>query len=163
MTKTVSWILAASLAACSSAELAQSAAVAGDRVGTYDGRAVVIAYANGPRFAEQMRKLRDAHNVAEDAGDKARMAALEAQAEEQQRRFHRQAFDGDDIEDVLAVVSEHLAAIRDAAGVARLEKVNLQRPDGVVTVDVTERLVALFEPNEKGRRWAADIQTRPFR
>jgi hypothetical protein len=156
------WLLVLVPWACGAPPLEPSAARPGDRVGTYDGRAVAVAYANGPLFAARMRELREAHNAAEDRQDEAEMAALEARAVAQQQRFHAQAFDGADVDDILEVVAPQLAGLCASAGVVRLEKVNLARPDGVVTVDVTDRLVDLFEPSDKGRRWIRDLRARPL-
>ena len=72
------WLLVLVPWACGAPPLEPSAARPGDRVGTYDGRAVAVAYANGPLFAARMRELREAHNAAEDRQDEAEMAALEA-------------------------------------------------------------------------------------
>lgn len=91
-----------------------------------------------------------------------RAAALEAQAVEQQERFHAQAFAGEDVDDILALVADSLPGICRQAGVARLEKVNRARPAGVATVDVTDRLVALFAPSERGLGWIADLKDRPL-
>ena len=155
-------ILSLSLASCAAPPLPPAAAVGGARVGTYDGRAVAVAYANGPLFAARMRALRAAHNAAEDRHDTAAMAALAARAAAQQRRFHAQAFDGAEVTDILEVVAPRLEAVCEQAGVERLEQVNLARSDGVVAVDVTDRLVDLFEPSEKGRKWIEDLRARPF-
>lgn len=161
-TRGATWLLAVALWGCGVPPLEPSAASPGERVGTYDGRAVAVAYANGPLFAARMRALREAHNAAEDRQDAAEMAALEARAVAQQQRFHAQAFDGADVDDILEVVAPHLAGLCAAAGVARLEKVNLARAGGVVTVDVTDRLVDLFEPSDKGRKWIRDLRAQPL-
>lgn len=132
-------------------------------VGTYDGRAVVIAYVNGPRFRSWMAELRQQHDAAEAAGDTNRTAELEQQAQQRQERLHVQAFEGGDIDDVLEVIAGELDAVRHQAGVSRLERVNRARDADVVTVDVTDLLVELFEPSEQGRKWIADMRERPFR
>ena len=123
----------------------------------------MIAYANSARFDAWMKAIRAEFEEAKAKGDVARAEAIEARVVAQQRRFHGQAFEGDDVDDVLEVVAGQLDAVCQAAGVDRLERVNLQRPPGVVTVDVTDRLIELFDPDEKGRRWAADVRGKPFR
>ena len=150
------------LAACGAPPLARSPAQPGERVGTYDGRAVAVAYANGPRFALWMRELQAAHRAAKERGDQEEMRVLERRAAAQQRRFREQTFEGADIDDILGLIQEELPAVRAAVDVGRLEKVNLARVDGVVTVDVTDRLVDLFEPSEQGRKWIRDVRGLPL-
>ena len=101
------------LAACSSPETTPdtSGYAPGERIGTYDGRAVVIAHANGPRFATWLRELREQHDAAAAAGERAKAEALEQKAVDQQERFHDQAFRGDDVDDVLALVRDRIPAI----------------------------------------------------
>jgi len=162
MSKSSSLLSCLLLAACGAPPLARSPAEPGERVGTYDGRAVAVAYANGPRFAAWMREVQAAHEAAEARGDQGEMRALEQRAAAQQQRFHEQAFEGADIGDILDLVEGELAAVRAAADVGRLEKVNLARVDGVVTVDVTDQLVDLFEPSAQGRKWIRDLRGLPF-
>ena len=162
-------VAAATLTSCKSADdpqpnggTATETVEAAESIGTYDGRAVVIAYVNGPRFSTWMKELRTEHERAKEAGDTAKVAELEAKVQQRQDAFHRQAFEGDDVDDILELVRDELPQILAEAKVARLEKVNRDRPEGVVTVDVTDQLVALFDPNEKGRKWIADVRTKPF-
>ena len=123
---------------------------------------MAVAYANGPRFAAWMREVQVAHAAAKERRDQDGMRALEQRAAAQQRRFHEQAFEGADIDDILDLVEGELPAVRASAGVGRLEKVNLARVDGVVTVDVTDQLVDLFEPSAQGRKWIRDLRGLPF-
>ncbi len=134
----------------------------GERIGTYDGRAVVIAYANSELFRQWLDEVRKRHDEAAASGDKQRADELQAQAIAQQDRFHAQAFDGDDIGDVLDKVANELPVIRQAAGVVRLEPVNRERPADALTVDVTDQLVALFHPDDRAKGWIADIRSKPF-
>ena len=152
------------VAACGAAPDASDAPTdaPGQRIGTYDGRAVVIAYANSDLFEQWIGEITRQHDAAKAAGDEARAAEFEAQAVAQQERFHGQAFDGDSIDDVLEQVAADIPAICRQAGVIRLEAVNVERPAGVATLDVTDQLVELFHPDAKARGWIADIRSKPF-
>lgn len=132
------------------------------RIGTYDGRAVAIAYANSDRFDEWMKEFRARHARAKAAGDEDTMHALEAQIQEQQNTFHGQAFRGDSIDDILTLITGDTQRIAREVDATRLERINLRRPTRVATVDVTDRLVALFEPDERTTRWIHGIRDKPF-
>jgi hypothetical protein len=163
---TVSLFALLSLAACSSPQEALSPPSGGATVatvGTYDPRAVCIAYVNGPLFQQWASAQAAAHEAAKQKGDTATCEAIEQTMQSTQARFHEQAFSGGDVEDILAVVADAVAKVCSDAGVARVEKVNQARAAGVATVDVTAKLVALFQPNEKGRGWIADLKDRPLR
>ena len=133
-----------------------------ERIGVYDGRAVAIAYAGSDRFDQWIKALRAEHDAAKERGDTKRADELEAKAVAQQERFHGQAFRGEKVDDVLATVADLLPPILAEAGVTRIERINEERASEVPTVDVTDRLVALFDPGEKQRKWIAEIRTKPF-
>ncbi len=134
----------------------------GERIGTYDGRAVAIAYANSERFADWMKEFRVKHTKAKAAGEDATVKAIETTMERQQETFHGQAFRGENIDDILARIPDHVRRIRSAADVVRLEQVNLRRPTTIETIDVTDQLVAVFEPDAKARGWIRDIRKKPL-
>ena len=104
MSKSSSLLSCLLLGACGVPPLARSPAQPGERVGTYDGRAVAVAYANGPRFALWMRELQAAHRAAKERGDQEEMRVLERRAAAQQRRFREQTFEGADIDDILGLI-----------------------------------------------------------
>ncbi|HEB51730.1 MAG TPA: hypothetical protein ENI87_00600 [bacterium] len=132
------------------------------RVGVYDGRAVCIAYVNGPKF-EQWRALRrKEYEAAKAVGDEARAAEISAVMAAKQEQFHAQTFGGEGVDDILLIVADALPALMAAARVERLERINCERGGDVVTVDVTDRLVDLFAPSERAREWIADIRPQPF-
>ena len=87
---------------------------------------------------------------------------MEAKAQEQQDKMHGQTFDGEGIEDILALIPADVERIRREVDVARLELFNTRRPDTVAIVDITDLLVALFEPDQKTRGWIRDIRQEPF-
>ncbi|MCA8956545.1 MAG: hypothetical protein KDC87_10760 [Planctomycetes bacterium] len=132
------------------------------RVGTYDGRAVAIAYAGSTQFGAWMKQQKARHDSAKQAGDTSTVREIEQAMQAQQERFHDQAFRGTEIDDILGKIGTSLQEIRKSAGVARLERINQPRAAGIDTVDVTDRLVALFAPDERARKWIRDIRAKPF-
>jgi hypothetical protein len=160
------WLIAgcvfAFLHACGTAVEASKSEPDGAIVGTYDGRAVVIAYAGSDSFRELMAALRSEHEDALARGDQEQADALEKKAIAQQERFHGQAFRGDDIDDILDRFADQVAAICKATGVTRIEKVNQDRPEAQQAVDVTDQIVQLFDPDERAKKWIADIRGQPF-
>lgn len=164
--RTVSLFALLSIAACSSPQEVPAAPSGGDAVatvGTYDPRAVCIAYVNGPLFQKWANEQKVAHDAAKAKGDTATCAAIEKTMQSTQARFHEQAFSCGDVDDILAVVADAVAKVCADAGVVRVEKVNQARAAGVATVDVTAKLVEVFQPSEKGRGWIADLKDRPLK
>lgn len=117
------------------------------RLGTYDSRAVAIAYAPS-RHNPVAEKLRE-HEAAKAKGDTQRVQELEAWGAAHQRQLHRQGFARVPVDDLLAHVADRLPDVAKAAGVdAIVFGCNQHRAD-VELVDVTLAIVALYEPSEK--------------
>ena len=73
------------------------------RVGTYDSRAIAVAYASS-RFSPVAEKMRE-FELAKQANDKERVRTLEAWGEKHQRGLHRQGFARVPVDDLLAPAS----------------------------------------------------------
>ena len=129
-------------------------------VGTYDSRAVAIAHASSDRFREHMNGLRAELEAAQAAGDQARVAELEALGPALQQRLHAQGFGTASVDALLEPVAAELPALAEATGVDLIVSrwdVLWQAPDAVC-VDVTEALVDLMQPDERGRANALAIR-----
>ncbi len=133
------------------------------RVGTYDSRAVVIAFAGTETFSNQQKILHAEYDKARAAGDKKRMAELEAQGMEQQKLLHKQGFSTAPVDDVLTNIKDRLPEIAKTAGVeviiSKWDSAALARYKSAELVDVTMLLVDALKPNERARRSAVEIQT----
>ena len=114
------------------------------RVGSYDSRAVAIAYYQSDAFAARLRALRE--SGASDADG----AALQA-------HLHRQGFGTAPVDDVLDTVRAQIPDVMADAGVDRLVS-KWDLADATTTIDVTDRLVALFDPDEATLRTVAEIR-----
>ncbi len=132
------------------------------RVGTFDSRAVAIAYYRSEEFKRAMRELHEQHEDAKSSGDAERAAALESQGREQQELTHKQSFGVWPIGEILKKTEKEIPAIADRAGVDLIvSKWDLvYRRRGVETTDVTESLVARFAPDSETMKIVRDIQTK---
>jgi len=125
------------------------------RIGTYDNRAIAVAYANS-RFNPVGEKMAE-FEAAKAAGDTERVAALEAWGEKLQRALHRQGFARVPVDDLLSCVAERLPAVAEESGVdAIVFACDWSGPE-VERVDVTRALVQLFDPSEQGLRWIDEL------
>lgn len=124
-------------------------------LGTYDSRAVAIAYVRSDDFAEYLREqqadLGRLLERARDNGDAALASELDRLGPAMQRRVHEQGFGAAPIDDIIARIEDQLPAIAQAAGVdvivSRWELDH--RGASAASVDLTERIAAAFEPSPK--------------
>jgi len=154
-------ILGLTLLAGCAAKSATRAAATG-RVGTYDSRAIAVAFAGTETFRQQLAKLQADHEQAKAAGDKNRMAELEQQGMAQQKRLHCQGFSTAPVDDIMINLKEQLSQIARTAGVAQIiskwDKAALARYPDAELVDVTMALVDALHPDARSRKWAMDMQ-----
>lgn len=120
-------------------------------LGTFDSRAVAVAWARSRAFADALHEQRVELDRAQAAGDADRVARLEAEGESLQDRLHGQAFGTAPVDDVLARIADRLQRLAREAGVdvivSRWDVVH--RGPLARTVDVTDRLTALFDPDRR--------------
>lgn len=132
----------------------------GVRVGVFDSRALVVAYAASDLFEQELESLRRERERCEAAGDAHRVRTLDAEARERQARFHRQAFSTAPVDDVLAVIADTIPGIAERAGVDLIVskwRIAYRRPTAEL-VDVTELLIEPFEPSAHTLRTVRDLQ-----
>jgi hypothetical protein len=130
-----------------SAEPANATPVPKTRIGTYDGRAIAIAFV--PMNKGQIAELLKQANEAQDAGDAKKLEELRVQASALQIVRYLQVFGNAPVDDILLHVSDRLPEVAQKAGVCAIVQ-HLDFHDSIVeTVDVTDELVALFDPDER--------------
>lgn len=160
-------LVALCCAGCASSDLAPQPAAApaaavvssGDhvRIGTYDSRAVAIAYARSPSFNATLSDLRTRHKAATDAGDKKLAEELSHKGELSQVRLHLQGFSNAPVDDCLEPIRPELAAIAQRRGVVAITaKADWSSAE---VVDVTDDITALFHPDAQTARILADVRT----
>lgn len=123
-------------------------------VGTYDSRAIAVAYAHSGGFDEYLRAQRaDIMRVlerAKAAGDDDLFADVEKLGPAMQQRMHYQGFGTAPVDHIIARIEDRLPAIAEEAGVDVIVSkwVLTYRSEDAKLVDVTDLLVAEFDPGE---------------
>lgn len=128
------------------------------RIGVYDSRAVAVAYVRGSGDAERIRGLMAELKQAEAKGDKARAEQIKAQGARIQTLRHLQGFSNAPIDDILQPLAGKLPEIARAAGVSLITAHVDFSDDSVEVVDVTDRIVAEFSPDERTLKMIADLR-----
>jgi hypothetical protein len=128
------------LAAC-----AGSAAPAPATVATFEREPVLIAYYHSTYVDAFMRKLVAERDAARARGDAAAVAECERRGEQSQEVAHRQMAGTASLDNVMEVLAPHFPEVAQAVGAGTVVERG-HEPAGAVTVDVTERLVALLPP-----------------
>jgi hypothetical protein len=137
------------------------------RVGTFDSRAVALAYYRkfyrSPEFAARLKKLQQERDVAKAAGDAEAVKRLEAEGRGMQDQSHAQVFGSAPIDDILAKVKDELPKIAKQAGVDLIvSKWSLTyRAADAEFVDVTELLAKLFQPDEATWKMLHELPKHP--
>jgi len=138
--RTLTILAPALLAAC-----AGSAAPAPATVATFERKPVLIAYYHSTWLAASMRKLVAECTEARARGDDAAVADCERRGAEHQEVAHRQMAGTAPLDNVMEVLAPHFPEVARAVGATTVVERG-QEPAGAMTVDVTERLVALLPP-----------------
>lgn len=128
------------------------------RIGTYDSRAVAIAFA-GSKFNPVGQKMKELE-AARNAGDAAKVKELEAWGQAYQRQLHRQGFARVPVTDLLEHVKDQLPALAERLDLDVIAFELNYRGEGVEPVDITMELVALFNPSEQSLKWAKEAMKR---
>lgn len=130
------------------------------RVGTFDSRAVAVAYAGSENFNRRIRGLMDEYKNAKAAGDRQKADQLEAESKAGQRRLHEQGFSTASVANILETIKDQLPAIAQKAGVDVIVSkwdIVYQAP-GAEFVDVTRLLIEPFHPNERALRNIEELE-----
>jgi hypothetical protein len=131
------------------------------RIGTYDPRAIAVAYARSKAFETMVAERRAQHDAAEARGDKKTAQAIAAELQWKQKQMHRQAFAAGPVDDILAVVKDRLADVAATAQVAAIVRRVDYAVEGVTLVDVTGELVKLFAPGAQTLKMIQDMKGKP--
>lgn len=137
------------------------------RAGVYDSRAVCVGSRNFPAVRQQrdkqMADLQRQLKESQAAGDEKRAAQIKQRGSTLQDVAHLKAFSNAPVDDILLLIQDQLPRIAQEAGVdVIVARVDFQAP-GVEVVDVTDRLVAAFDPDEKTLKIVEDLRkTKPL-
>ena len=130
------------------------------RIGTFDSRLVALAYYRSPQGMKVVDALKTDVEIAQSAGDRERIRTLEITALALQNLMHQQVFGRLSIPNVIATLESQLPGIAKEAGVSLLVskwEIALSGPQ-VATVDVTSRLLELFDIDEPTREMLDDFR-----
>jgi hypothetical protein len=128
------------------------------RIGTYDSRAIVMAYARSPQFAAKMKDLQRQRAEATKAGDTRRVAELNTLGESMQVRLNMQGFSVAPVDDVLDTVRGQLPELAKANNVVAIAASVDYHDVSIEIVDVTDALVSLFTTDKQALKAIADLR-----
>lgn len=134
------------------------------RIGTYDTRAVALAYGRSEARGKDLADLHRQAEQAKQAKDDKRLAELKNQGERQQFLAHAQVFSNAPIGDIVRdkVGPDALAKVAADAGVVAIcPSADWHDASAVEAVDVTDALVAHFSPDAKTLGFIRDIKGKP--
>jgi hypothetical protein len=130
------------------------------RVGTFDSRAVAIAYARSETFNRNIKELKAEHGKAKAAGDEKRVKELEAKGKSQQELLHKQGFSTWPVDNILDQIKGEIPEIAKQADVDVIVSkwdIVYQR-SGVEFIDVTDLMVKQFNPDEETLKVLNELQ-----
>ena len=136
---------------------------AGLRIGIFDSRAVAVAYAASDVHNRLIKQMMEQHAEAKAAGDKQKVAELEARGKAQQDQLHQQGFGTASVAGILETIKDQLPAIARQAGVDLIVSrwdVVYQTP-GVELTDITGELVKPFNPSARTLKTIEELQKLP--
>jgi hypothetical protein len=136
----------------------------GVRIGTFDSRAVAIAYYRSTEFQKVLGEMRAKQSEARETGDSGAVQQLEAEGRRLQDLINRQGFGNATIGDVIKQIEYELPKVSERAGVDVIVSrwdVVFQKSDATF-VDVTDRLVQQFKPDKETLEVIAKVRkTKP--
>lgn len=120
-------------------------------VGTFDSRAVAIAYANSKFHNKIMKEKMAEHKKAKKAGDTEKVKELQDWGAALQAKLHKQGFGTSSVKSLLEHVKQDIPKVAKEAGVDIIvNKWDLAyQSEDAKFVDVTEMIIRGFEPSEK--------------
>jgi hypothetical protein len=130
------------------------------RVGTYDSRAIAVAYAQSQLMSQEFARLTQERDKAKAANDEKRVKELEALGSAQQAQLHRQAFSTASVMAILEKIKPELHAVALQANVALIvSKWEIACDDqSVQYVDVTLPLVQKFNPSPQALKMIEQLR-----
>jgi Skp family chaperone for outer membrane proteins len=133
------------------------------RVGTFDSRAIAIAYARTDDFKQEVKKLMEEHKKAKADKNEKKVKELEAKGQAGQQLLHTQGFSTASVGEYLERVKDKIPSVAKEVGVdVIVSKWDMvyQSPDAEF-VDVTDQMVKLFNPDEKTLKIAEELRKHP--
>lgn len=130
------------------------------RIGTFDSRALAVAYARSEAFGHYMKGLRAEYEKAKAEGDEKRVKELEAEGPALQELLHKQGFSTWPVDNILEQIKGRIPEIAKQADVEVIVSkwdIVYQR-SGLEFVDITDLMVKPFDPNEETLKILKELQ-----
>ena len=131
------------------------------RVGTFDSRAITMAYIHSEVHDRYLKKLMAERNKAKKNGNTQRVKELEAQGKAMQRKVHRQGFGHARIDDILEHIKKDYPQIARKAGVDVIAEEILYHNSAVEIVDITDYMIEPWNPTEQTHKMIKDLRKHP--
>ncbi|UCD29259.1 MAG: hypothetical protein JSV03_01915, partial [Planctomycetota bacterium] len=131
------------------------------RIGTFDSRAVAVAYVRSDIHQRYLKGLMAERDKAQKAGNTKRVKELEAKGKAMQQRVHRQGFGHARIDDILEHLRKEIPGIARKAGVDVVAEETLYHDSSVEIVDITDFMIEPFNPSKKTRNIIKDLLKHP--
>ena len=130
------------------------------RVGTFDSRAVAVAYIRSELFGQSLKETTKELQDAKSAGNQAKVKQLESELKATQERAHLQGFGTASVANILEQIKDQLPAIAKEAGVdVLISKWDVAyQASSTELVDVTDQMIKPFKPNEKTLQIIQDLK-----
>lgn len=131
------------------------------RIGTYDSRAIAVAYVRTDMHRKAMAEAIAERDNAKAAGDEKRVRELEAWGKAHQTRLHEQGFSTGSVTDMMEKIKAEIPAVAKDAGVLLVvSKWEVMYKDPAVEyVDVTLPLVRQFSSDPQVLRMVEELMT----
>jgi hypothetical protein len=140
--------------------VAASAAPAAVRIGTFDSRAVALAYYRSPSVVNELMGMRAELEKAKAAGDEVQAKDLAERGPAMQMLMHQQVFSNGSIGNITAAMASRLPEVAKTAGVVAIVsswELPFSAPN-IEVVDVTPQVVALFAPDAQTTKIVASMR-----
>jgi hypothetical protein len=133
------------------------------RVGTFDSRAIAIAYVRSPLYAPVIQGWKDKYEKAKAEKNEEVIKECEAWGTTHQQLLHLQGFSIGSVAEILEKVKDDLPKVAQEAGVDIIVskwEVAYRNPS-IEIVDVTSHLVKLFNPDERTLKTIEGLSKQP--
>ena len=129
-------------------------------IGTFDSRAVAIAYYRSKTFMHQIMEVKAEYEKVKKAGNKKRIRELEAEGPIQQELMHKQSFSTWPVSNIMEIIKSKIPLI------AKQENIDVivskwsivYQQSGMEFIDVTDSMVLLFKPDKETLSIIEEIQ-----
>lgn len=126
------------------------------RVGIYENRAIACAYA--PSVFNPVAKKMEEYKKAKAEGNEKRCVELKAWGKKHQQNLHWQGFCAVPVDDLLVYVKDGLAKLAEKENLDLIVWRYDYKSKNVEIIDVTDQIVALYNPTAKTLRTVKEIQ-----